>query len=43
MFVCEKCNTCNHPHPMGSYGRCEICELVRDCVDCPPYHVNDTN
>lgn len=41
MFICKKCLKCKHEHLSGSYGPCEVCEDVADCVDCPSWHDDD--
>lgn len=39
MFICRRCHNKNEKHDYDShfawsYGPCEVCRLVRECVDC---------
>lgn len=38
MFACEQCCKKNEwpTWMMRSYGRCEMCDLVAECIDVPP-------
>lgn len=42
MFMCEECHQEDQKkydcfHPFKSYGKCEICDKVKECVDCKAY------
>lgn len=43
MFLCKKCHEqdikdgCPDDHFSGSYGKCEGCDKIRECVDCKFY------
>lgn len=44
MFMCQPCNdeddTCRQgqDHMVKSYGPCEMCGKIANCVDCKCYH-----
>jgi hypothetical protein len=40
MYLCtDKCGkTCTETFHIYSYGKCEGCGKVRECIDCSPWH-----
>jgi hypothetical protein len=43
MFLCEKCHKdCGCFTMSGSYGPCEGCRKVANCVDCHAHHTVKT-
>jgi len=47
MLICSKCHTpniCDYVHPgFRSLGACEVCEKVKECIDCKEYAVRKKN